>query len=183
MKNNQKIITTHAFNPIFNQDSKVLILGSFPSLASESFGFYYGNSNNRFWSVLALVLDEVVPTSKDKHLKNKEIIEIQRNFLLAHHIALWDCVQTCKRKANNSSDTNLEIISFNDITKIVYKSQIKAIFCNGKLASKTFLKLQSNTLKPLNIPCFTLPSTSSANARYNLEDLKTKWSVLKNFLL
>lgn len=179
-------ICQHSFNPVYNAESMVLILGSFPSFASESFGFYYENSNNRFWSVLALVFDCAVPTSKDKYLKNKEIIEIQRNFLLTHHIALWDCVQTCKRKANNSSDTNLEILSFNNIAEIVCKSQIQAIFCNGKLARKSFDTLCSNyktngakNSTILNLPVFTLPSTSSANARYRLDDLAREWSVIK----
>lgn len=183
------IIHSHSFTPIFNQNSKVLILGSFPSITSETFGFYYGNSNNRFWSVLACVFNEVLPTSKDRHLQNKEIIKIQSDFLLTHHIALWDCVQTCKRKANNSSDTNLEILSFNDIARLASKSQINTIFCNGKLARKAFDTLCShhkaqapNNNTILNLPIFTLPSTSSANARYKLEALIKEWSILKEFL-
>lgn len=180
-----KDIQIHSFKPVFNKESKILILGSFPSIASESFGFYYGNSNNRFWNVLGSIFNKDLPTSKDKKLTNKEIMRIQIDFLLHNNIAIWDCIKTCKRKASNSSDKNLEILDFNDIVWLISQSNIKAIFCNGKLARETFDKLCSNYIttnnNSLNLSIFTLPSTSSANARYKFNDLVNKWSIISNY--
>ncbi len=171
------MLELHSFEPIFNQESRALILGSFPSLKSKEFGFYYGNSYNRFWSVLAAIFGSTLPTSKDKSLNPYEIIEMQKAFLLKHHIALWDCIKECRRKKHNSSDENLEIISVNNISKLLDQSKIKAVFCNGNTTMNVFRRYIN-----LPISAIKLPSTSTANASYSKEQLIKEWSQIKSFI-
>lgn len=169
------MLEIHSFDPAFDENSKILILGSFPSLKSKEFGFYYGNSNNRFWDVLSSLFDTPIPSSKDKTLSPAEIIHRQKAFLLHHRIALWDCIKECKRKNHNSSDGNLQIISANNIADLLAQSQIEAIFCNGNMAMSVFERY-------FNLPSIKLPSTSPANASYSKERLIKEWGRVREFI-
>ncbi len=146
----------HPFEPLFDEDSKILILGSFPSVTSREVNFYYGHKSNRFWKVMALVLDHPW----------LETVEEKKKMLLDHHVALWDVIESCEIKA--SSDASIKDVKVNDIKSIITKSKITMIACNGDKAYKLYERYAyPNT----GIKAIRLPSTSSANASYSLERL------------
>lgn len=151
---------THTFEPVFNKKSKILILGSFPSVKSRENEFYYGHPKNRFWKVLAQILDEDVPESIGK----------KKEFLLSHHIALWDVIASCDIEA--SSDSSIRNVTANDMNVILAKAPIEAIFTNGAKAHELYLKYckKEGTPGPQK-----LPSTSPANAAWSLERLVKTW--------
>lgn len=155
------------FNPIYDKDSKILILGSFPSEISRRNRFYYTNPNNRFWKVLDTILNE---SFYDVSTETK--IEL----LKKHNIALFDIVYSCM--ITGSSDKDIKNVVFADIYAILNNSNVKHIFLNGKTAYKLFLEKYPE----LKDKCSYLPSTSSANARYRLKDLIKKWEIIKNYL-
>lgn len=154
------MIITHPFNPIYNNKSKILILGSFPSIKSREINFYYGHPQNRFWKILGNIFNE----------KISNITEDKINFLLSHNIAIWDTIKSCEIKA--SSDSHIKNATVNDINIIISNSNIKAIFCNGNVSYKIFLKYYKDKV---NIPIICLPSSSPANARYSLDNLTNIW--------
>jgi hypoxanthine-DNA glycosylase len=123
------------FDPVFNDCSEILILGSFPSVLSRKDGFYYGNKRNRFWQTLALIFKEETPTTNEE----------KRTFILSHKLALWDIVETCNIKG--SADSNLKNYSVVNLNKIIDFSKIKVIICNGKKCYEIFIK----QYKTLNI--------------------------------
>ncbi|MDE5591761.1 MAG: DNA-deoxyinosine glycosylase [Helicobacter sp.] len=196
----------HPFAPsVIDKDSKILILGSFPSVASREMGFYYAHSQNRFWKVLgALFEDEAIylkPTKPNKE-QYKEHITIQKAFLQSYSIVIWDIVQSCE--IIGSSDSSLKNIVFNDIFTLLHTSKIQAIFLNGTKATMLFQKYCKNlgflleiqtrphykiltptkSLAPKftrKIHIFSLPSTSPANAKYSLDSLIDSWRVLLEF--
>ncbi len=151
---------THTFEPVFDRKSKILILGSFPSVKSRENEFYYGHPKNRFWKVLARILDEDVPDS----------IQEKKAFLLSHHIALWDVIASCDIEA--SSDSSIRNVTANDITVILRKAPIEAIFTNGAKAHELCLKYCKKEGMP---DPQKLPSTSPANAAWSLERLAAAW--------
>lgn len=154
----------HELEPIYNESSKILILGSFPSVKSRENHFYYGHPQNRFWRVL-------------EHLFHVSLNDIssKKKFLYEHHIALWDVIESCEIKG--SSDASITNVKINDIRKIVEQSQINRIYVNGKKAEELYNKYIYDQLK---IDCIVLPSTSPANASYTIEKLILKWEVIKN---
>lgn len=154
----------HNLNPIYNQDSKVLILGSMPSVISRQNHFYYANKTNRFWKILEILFQVNLKNNNDKI-----------NFLLQHNIAMWDVIKSCDIKG--SSDSSIKNIKVNDIHSILNKTNIQYIFCTGKKAYDLFLKY-FNT----NIPVIYLPSPSSANAKMTLEDLVKKYKKIPEVL-
>ena len=155
---------THPFEPLFDEDSQILILGSFPSMVSREVNFYYGHKSNRFWKVMALVLDHPFV----------ETVEEKKKMLLEHRIALWDVIESCQIKA--SSDSSIKDVKVNDINSIITKSKIDRIACNGDKA----YKLYERYIYPnIGIKAIRLPSTSSANASYSLERLVEEY---KNFI-
>lgn len=146
------------FDPLINDDSEFLILGSFPSVKSRENNFYYGHPQNRFWKMLASIFHEDLPKS----------IEEKKVLCKKHKIALWDVI--IESDIKDSSDFNLEksnykICNLNNLLK-KYK-KIRTIICNGKLSYKLFIKF-------FNIPIdvFCLPSTSPANPRFNINEWK-----------
>ncbi len=151
----------HPLKPIYNQNSQILILGSFPSQKSREVSFYYAHPQNRFWKVLEKVFDEKII--------NKE------KFLLQHNIALWDVIKSCQ--IEGSSDASIKDIEVNDIEFLLKTSNIKKIYVNGKKAYDLYHKYLENNLK---IKAIYLPSTSPANAQFSLEDLAKRYEVLKN---
>lgn len=153
----------HPFQPVFNSKSYILILGSFPSEASRKYGFYYSHPQNRFWQVIShLTQTTLTPTTIDE----------KKKMLLNNYIALWDIVQSCN--ISGSSDSSMKNINIVNLQHITNNSKIRQIFANGTLAYNLCIKNSINALK--------LPSTSSANAKYNLEKLIDEWRVILNFL-
>ena len=155
---------THPIAPVFDADSRILILGSFPSVKSRETMFFYGHPQNRFWRVTAAVFGTEVPQS----------IPEKRAFLLANHIAVWDVIASCE--IVGSSDSSIRDVVPNDLSEILKTAQIQTIFTNGGTAAKYYAKYQ---LPRTGIPAVTLPSTSPANAAWTLQRLKEAWQAIK----
>ena len=154
----------HPFGALYAPDSRVLILGSFPSVKSREENFFYGHPQNRFWKVTSMVFGEKLP----------ETIPEKKAFLLRNKIALWDVIESCD--ITGSSDSSIKNVTVNDFSKILSSSQIEKIFVNGKTAERLYNKYAlSNT----EIPCICLPSTSPANAAWSVEKLFVEWSKIR----
>ena len=151
----------HEIDPVYDKNSKILILGSFPSEASRLSGFYYGHKQNRFWRVLSAVTGKPCGDGKEEKIR----------FLLDNSIALWDVIGSCT--VTGSSDSSIKDVIPNDITPLLDFANIKAVYLNGRLANKLFEKYIKCSL-----PHFCLPSTSPANAAYSLDRLIKEWSVI-----
>ena len=154
---------THTFEPVFNENSKILILGSFPSVKSRENHFYYGHPQNRFWKVLAGVLGKNIP----------QTIEEKKLFLLESHIAVWDVIESCT--IIGSSDSSIKDVVVNDFSKVLECSEIETIYVNGGKAYELYHKYAENKTR---MKAVKLPSTSPANAAWNLEKLCVAWSVI-----
>ncbi len=153
----------HPIPPFFDKDSKILILGSFPSVKSREQMFFYGHPQNRFWKVIAQVFkDEVPVTVPDKKV-----------FLAKNHIALWDVIASCD--IEGSSDASITNVVANDLSVILDAADIHGIFVNGKTAEK-YYKLYSEDITRRKAVC--LPSTSPANAAWSMEKLVEAWSAV-----
>jgi hypoxanthine-DNA glycosylase len=151
----------HGFDPVFDQNSNILILGSLPSVKSRQNNFYYGNPQNRFWKLIAHLVSAPVPIS----------IEQKTSLLLSNRIALWDVISECD--IIGSGDATIKNPLPTDLSKILDHCQIAQIYANGSAAAKYFNKLQ----KPIcRRDIITLPSTSPANAAWNFDRLCSSWS-------
>ena len=158
---------THPFKPIFDKNSKILILGSFPSVISRKFSFYYTNPQNRFWRVLAGVLNSPLPESKDEKI----------NFLLSHHIAIYDAAISCE--IEGSSDAKMSKIVPANLKPIFKKANIRQVYANGGKAYEICKKyLEGEVIKATKNEVIKLPSTSPANAKFSLEKLAKEWSAI-----
>ena len=155
----------HTLKPIYNKFSKVLILGSMPSIISRENNFYYAHKTNRFWAILDILFNTELKTNTDKE-----------NFLLNNNIAIFDMIKECD--INGSSDSSIKNIKINNLKPIIKNSKIKYIFCTGKLSYNLYKKYY----KDLNLECFCLPSPSSANAAYSLERLLSEYKIIKEKL-
>lgn len=164
MYNHRKgaITMIHPFEPFFDRQSRILILGSFPSVASRAQGFYYGHPQNRFWRVTAAVFGSAVPVT----------IEEKKIFLRNNHIALWDVV--CECEIVNSEDSTIKAVIPSDLSRITDRCDIKRIFVNGKKA----LSIYERMLESKYGKTTYLPSTSPANAAWSIERLIEVWSVI-----
>lgn len=154
---------THTFDPVFDKDSKVLILGSFPSVKSRENNFYYGHPQNRFWKVLAQIFEVEVPQTIDE----------KRTFLLEHHIAVWDVIESCT--IIGSSDSSIKDVVVNDFSKVLENSEIETIYVNGGKAYELYHRYAE---KQTGIPAIKLPSTSPANAAWSLDRLCREWKKI-----
>ena len=151
----------HPFEPVFSPESKVLILGSLPSVRSRAEGFYYGHPRNRFWPVLAGILGEPVPADN----------EGRRAMILRHGLALWDVIAACD--IVGSSDASVRNAVPVDIRRIMGAAPVERIICNGALAGK----LYRQHLQPITgVEAIVLPSTSPANAAWSQERLAEAWA-------
>lgn len=150
----------HTLDPIFDKNSEILILGSFPSVKSRENGFYYAHPKNRFWRVIASILEAPVPTS----------IEQKKELLFDHHIALWDVIQQCD--IVGSSDASITNVIPNDIAWLLQETSISKIIVNGSKASQLYCRY---CLPTTGIQAILLPSTSPANATFPLERLIVEW--------
>ena len=153
----------HSIPPVFDKNSEILILGSFPSVRSREACFFYGHPQNRFWRVVSAVCDEDLPVT----------IQEKREFLLRNHIALWDVIRSCD--IEGSSDTSIRNVTANDLGVILDAADIRAIYVNGKTAYKYY---QRYILPVTGYPAVCLPSTSPANAAYDLERLLSQWKQI-----
>lgn len=153
----------HPISPVYDKDSKVLILGSFPSVRSREEGFFYGHPQNRFWKVASKVFGEEIPGT----------VAEKKAFLLRNHIALWDVIGSCE--IEGSSDSSIRNVTVNDISVILKTADIRAIYLNGQKADQYYRKYLFPAVKKEGI---CLPSTSPANAAWNLDKLTTAWKVI-----
>lgn len=154
----------HSFEPVYDKNSEILILGTLPSVKSRENHFYYGHKQNRFWRVLAKLLDVPVP----------ETIEQKKEMLLSHRIAIWDVIQSCDIKG--SSDSSIRNVEPTDLCRLLKQTKIKQIFVNGNKAGQLYRKYQ---LPYTRIEAVALPSTSPANAAWSLDRLCEAWEVIK----
>lgn len=159
----------HIFEPIYNKESRILMLGTFPSVKSRENQFYYGHPQNRFWKVLASVFED------EEYIKSLVTIEEKKAFLLQHRIAIWDVIASCD--ITGSSDSSIRNVVPTDLRVILENADIKTIYANGATAAKLFHKYQEPIVQR-EIIC--LPSTSPANAGYSLERLIECWRVCKD---
>lgn len=151
------------FLPVYNKQSKILILGSFPSVVSRKNQFYYMNPQNRFWKVLESLY----------HLPFTTFTTLEKtNHLLELNIALYDVIYQCKIQGSSDSSITEAIVA--DIPSILKDSNISRIFLNGNTAYQLFVK----HFPYLQSICIKLPSTSSANAHFNLEKLIQEWKII-----
>lgn len=150
----------HTFEPVYDKNSKVLILGTFPSVKSRENNFYYGHPQNRFWKVIAAVTGSEVP----------ETVEEKKKLLLANHIAIWDVIKSCD--IIGSSDSSIKNVVPNDIAGLLQKTNIKTIVANGATAERLY---NTYALSQTCIPIVKMPSTSPANAAWSLERLCEEW--------
>ncbi|MBQ8654578.1 MAG: DNA-deoxyinosine glycosylase [Clostridia bacterium] len=150
----------HPFPPVFSPSSRILILGSFPSVRSREEGFFYGHPRNRFWPMLAGIYGEDAPVT----------ISDRQSLILRHNLALWDVIAFCR--IEGSSDASVKDARPVELRIITDAAPIRRIICNGALAGKMYRRhLQTLTgLEPL-----ILPSTSPANAAWSLERLICAW--------
>lgn len=170
MKNMEKEETKtilHTISPIYDKNSKILILGSFPSVKSRETQFFYGHKQNRFWQVLALLLNENIPESTDE----------KKQLLLQNKIALWDVVKSCT--ISGSSDSTIKDVVPNDIGQILHTADISQIFTNGGTADKLYKK---HIYPYTGRTAIKLPSTSPANASFTLARLLSEWNVILKYL-
>ncbi len=154
----------HPIAPVYNENSRILILGSFPSVKSREEAFFYGHPQNRFWRVLSAVFNCPVP----------ETVEDKKTFLLENEIALWDVI--CRCDIDGSADSCIKNVVPNDIGCILEKGKIEKIFLNGKTALKYYNKYLK---EKVNIEALCLPSTSPANAAWSLDRLIAAWGEIK----
>lgn len=154
----------HNIEPVYDDHSRVLILGSFPSVKSREQQFFYGHKQNRFWRVMAQVLGCAVPES----------VEQKREMLLSHHVAVWDVIASCE--ITGSSDASIRDVAPNDLSRILSCADIGRIYTNGGKAHQLYQRY----IYPVNgREACLLPSTSPANAGYSLERLVEAWQVIR----
>ncbi len=159
---------THTFAPVYDNRSRILILGTFPSVKSREQQFFYGHPQNRFWKLLAQLTNSSVPAT----------IPEKKDLLLSHGIAIWDVIQSCD--IIGSSDSSIRNVVPCDILRLLEYAHIEAIFGNGAKACELYEKY----LLPLTgRPIEKLPSTSPANASFSLDKLAEKWSIINSFII
>lgn len=187
---------THGFGPLFNEDSEILILGSFPSVKSREQAFFYGHPQNRFWKIISAVFGETVPGTGSPAKKDgrpgmdgpsrsggrpeagsdsgedvlQETIAAKKALILRHHLALYDVIEECE--IMGSADSSIRNVVPADLRPILQGSKVERIFVNGKTAGKYYEKY----LEPVTgIRAGVLPSSSPANAAWSLEMLTEAW--------
>ncbi|MEG0277117.1 MAG: DNA-deoxyinosine glycosylase [Coprobacillus sp.] len=156
----------HNIQPIYDKESELLILGSFPSVKSREAEFFYHHPQNRFWKIFETIENIQLKTIEDKE-----------NFLLSHHIALWDVIESCE--IHGSSDSSIQDVKTNDILQLIEHSSIKHIITNGKKAHALY---QKYCYREIGINDICLPSTSPANAAYSLDKLVLEYQLIYQYL-
>lgn len=158
---------SHEFGPYINKDSKVLILGSIPSVKSREYGFYYMHPQNRFWKIMSDLFDEIFPVT----------INDKKEFLKRNRIALWDVLDSCE--INGSSDSSIKNPKANDIKGLIEGTDVRYIFVTGKKALELYNKYCYDDVL---IKAVCLPSTSGANCAFSYDKLKEKYELIIKYL-
>lgn len=154
---------SHEFSPVFDENSEILILGSFPSVKSRQESFFYANPQNRFWKLMAQLLNESTP----KDTKDKIVM------LKKHKIALWDVIESCD--IVGSSDSSISNVVPVDISQILNRANIIKVYANGGKAFELYNKYLYPKTK---LDITKLPSTSPANAGYSFDKLLSEWKKI-----
>ncbi|NMA79977.1 MAG: DNA-deoxyinosine glycosylase [Clostridiales bacterium] len=158
----------HIFDPVYDENSQILILGTIPSPKSREYGFYYGHPQNRFWRIMSDVMRAPLPNT----------IEEKKNFLLRHRIALWDVLASCD--ITGAKDSSIRNAVANDFSEILSASCIAAIFTTGMKATNLYQQL---CYPRTNVPSTYLPSTSPANCgNFTYDELVSEYSRIRNYL-
>ncbi len=153
----------HNIPPLYDENSKILILGSFPSVKSREAQFFYGHPQNRFWRVLSALTGEECPV----------VTEDKKAFLKRNGIAMWDVIKSCD--ITGSSDSSIKNAVPNDLSEIFETADIKKVFCNGATSYKLYKRyMEKETGRTAEL----LPSTSPANAAYKIDDLIREWKKI-----
>ena len=153
----------HPIPPTYDSRSRILILGSFPSVKSREMQFFYGHPQNRFWKLMAALYQEPIPMT----------VSERRDFLLRNRIAAWDSIHQCT--IIGSSDSSIRDVIPNDLSPILETAAIEQIFCNGRKSWDMYHRY----IEPVtDRPAILLPSTSPANAACTMEKLITAWKVI-----
>lgn len=156
----------HPIPPLYDENSRVLVLGSFPSVKSREGRFFYHHPQNRFWRVISSIYEEPVPVT----------IEEKQDLLLRCRIAVWDVIQSCE--ITGSSDSSIRNVIPNDLEEVLKHSKVGHIFANGSTSYQLYMKY----IYPMTgMEIMKLPSTSPANAGYSLERLLMEWSIMKRY--
>lgn len=163
----ESIRVTHAFPPVFRADSRVLVLGTMPSPKSRENGFYYSHPQNRFWAVMAALLDEPLPRTPEE----------KRELVLRHRIALWDVLHSCEIRG--AEDASIRKPAPNPIHQLLEQTQICAVFATGQKAAALYTRY---CFPHTRLPAHTLPSTSPANCRVGMEELLESYRGILPFL-
>lgn len=163
----EEIHAKHEFAPIVDENTKILILGSFPSVKSRENQFYYGHPQNRFWKLLSSLLEYPLPMT----------IEEKKEMLKKRRIGVWDVIESCD--ITGSSDSSIRNVVPAKIPELLQEYKIRAIFANGKLAEKLYKKY---IYPQTGMKITALPSTSPANAAYSLSRLEDCWKVILPYL-
>lgn len=163
--NRERLI--HTIAPVYNHNSKVLILGTFPSPKSRETGFYYGHPRNRFWPVIAHVCNRSVPQTTDEKIR----------LLLSQGIALWDVLHSCS--ITGADDSSIQNPTVNDLTLILNTAPIRAIFTTGIKAAVLYKRY---CLPQTSKEAIALPSTSPANCRMTTGELQRAYSIIVPYL-
>lgn len=166
-ENNKYQTIVHPLQPLYKEDSKILILGSFPSVKTREYGFFYGHPQNRFWQLMEKIFNENLSTEIDE----------RRSFLIGHKIAVYDSIFQCD--IIGSSDSSIKNVIPSDLSIVFKNANIKQVFCNGGTSYKYYKKYHA---KKTGIDGIQLPSTSPANARYSLDDLIREWRLILDYL-
>ena len=153
----------HEFDPVYDRNSEILILGTLPSVKSREQHFYYGHKQNRFWKVVAALYGEAVPVT----------IEEKKKILLGHHIALFDVIAECD--IAGSSDSTIRNVVPTDLSLILKQAPVRKIFANGNKAYDLYMKY---SYEKTGMEAIKLPSTSPANAAFQMERLLQSWRVI-----
>ena len=157
----------HPLAPVYDADSKILVLGTMPSPKSREAGFYYSHPRNRFWPVLAALFGEEAPKTNEE----------KRSLLLRHRIAVWDVIASCE--ITGASDTSIRNAVPNPIEELIAKTKIKAVYTTGQKAYQLY---QKHCYPKTGIEAVPLPSTSPANAAMSLEKLIEAYRVILEYL-
>ena len=167
MERQQPGAQVHTIPPFYDDASRILILGSFPSIKSREVGFFYGHPRNRYWQVIAAVTG----------YGPLETIPEKRKFLAEKHIAMWDTIASCT--ITGSSDSSIKDVVPNDLSLILESADIRQIFCNGTASYDLYRKY----IRPMTgRDAIKLPSTSPANAAWSLERLIEAWKIIIPYL-
>lgn len=163
----EEIHAQHEFAPIVDEYTKILILGSFPSVKSRENQFYYGHPQNRFWKLLSSLLECPVPITIDE----------KKEMLRKRGVGVWDVIESCD--ITGSSDSSIRNVVPAKIPELLQEYKIKAIFANGRMAEKMYKKYIYPQTK---MKIIALPSTSPANAAYSLARLEKQWRMILSYL-